>query len=85
MQRAASPDRTAPSALPWECTTPLGEPLLPEVNMMTSGSAGATVSVIASMIRRARSLAAALSSRSVDQTCCNAGSSDSGAALRSSR
>ena len=30
--------------------TPLGAPLLPEVNMMTSGSAGVTVSVIVSMI-----------------------------------
>ena len=51
MQRAASPDRTAPNALPWECMTPLGAPLLPEVNMMTSGSAAVTVSVMASTIR----------------------------------
>ncbi len=68
MQRAARPDCTAPNALPWECTTPLGAPLLPEVNMMTSGSAAVTVSVMASTIRRARSLAAAWSSRSTVQT-----------------
>ena len=48
MQRAARPDCTAPNALPWEWMTPLGEPLLPEVNMMTSGSLGVTVSVSAS-------------------------------------
>lgn len=68
MQRAASPDCTAPNALPWECTTPLGVPLLPEVNMMTNGSAAVTVSVMASTICRARSLAGALSSSSIDQT-----------------
>jgi len=33
MHRASSPDRTAPSALPCEWMTPLGGPLLPEVNM----------------------------------------------------
>ena len=42
MKRASSPDRTAASALPWECRTPFGGPLLPEVNMMTNGSAGRT-------------------------------------------
>ena len=46
MHRAASPDRTAPKALPCECMTPLGGPLLPEVNMMTSGSAAVTVSLM---------------------------------------
>ena len=38
MQRAASPDRTAPSALPWEWMTPFGGPLLPDVNMIASVS-----------------------------------------------
>jgi hypothetical protein len=63
----------------------LGDPLLPEVNMMTSESAGVTVSVIASMICRARSLTGALSSWSIDQTCCNAGRSDRRSVCRSSR
>ena len=54
MQRAAKPERTAPNALPCECMTPLGAPLLPEVNMMTSGSLGVTVAVMASTIRRGR-------------------------------
>ncbi len=85
MQRAASPDRTAPSALPWECTTPLGGPLLPEVNMMTSGSAGATAPAIASTTRRARSAGVARVSRSAGQTSRSAGSSARPAALRSSR
>ena len=76
---------TAPSALPWECRTPLGDPLLPEVNMMTSGSAGVTVSAMASMTRRAPALTGALSSSSIDQTRCNAGSSDRRTLLTSSR
>ena len=50
IQRLANPDRTAPSALPCECTTPLGGPLLPDVNMMTIGSLGVTVAVTASTI-----------------------------------
>ena len=59
MHRAASPDRTAPKALPCECMTPLGGPLLPEVNTMSSGSASVTVSHSASTIPRAGSPAVA--------------------------
>jgi hypothetical protein len=50
MQRAASPDRTAPSALPCEWITPFGGPLLPDVNMMAGVSLAVTVSVIASVM-----------------------------------
>ncbi len=85
IQRAASPDRTAPSALACECTTPLGAPLLPEVKTMTRGSAAVTVSVMASTIRRARSPAVAWASRSATQTCCKAGSSARSTDSRSSR
>src|ERR1700757_589645 len=50
MQRLAKPAETAPSALPCEWMTPLGGPLLPEVNMMTIGSLGVTVAASASTI-----------------------------------
>ncbi len=85
MQRAARPDCTAPNALPWEWMTPLGDPLLPEVNMITNGSAGVTVAVMASMRSRADSLAKALSSRSAGQTSRSAGSSEGHIVVRSSR
>src|SRR6201999_90109 len=75
MQRLANPDRTAPSAPPCEWTTPLGAPLLPEVNMMTIGSLGVTVAASASTIERFDSAADTSGNRSAAQTWRNAGRS----------
>ena len=52
MHRAARPERTAPSALPCEWMTPLGGPLLPDVNMIASVSLGVTVSATLSTTAR---------------------------------